>query len=570
MGSLLETHHIPHKTVMKAMKCKDAFIVCTDPQQREEAKRLMEAVINADGKAAFKSLRNAVGWVQRERKVRKRARPDSPSAASGSSDAAPSTTGDDASLSPPSSPTSSRYARPPVVPAGPTPASSSLSISDVVTPYHSLPYPTQLKRKLRQAAAALKAATKGIRALDPSFTPFHQRNHHNQDILCDLSPPVPSPVLEGYRNKCEFSLGRDREGGRVAGFLLGKYTEGMLAVAPVDDCVHVSAEGKRVAQGFTAFLQTSPHEVYDRATHTGVWRMLTVRNTRHGEAMAVVQLDPKALSEEQLQAVHAQLLHHFTTVTPVQSLYVQHNSGLSNSPTTPPILLHGAAYLTETLSSLSFRVSPSSFFQTNTAAAEVLFAHVHTLASLTPTTTLLDVCCGTGTIGQVLARHVAEVIGLELIPDAVSDARTNAQLNGLTNARYVEGKVEDTMEGVLRGLEEGGGEGRGEVVAVVDPPRGGLHGSVVRVLRECQWLKRVVYVSCNPKSLADNLVTLCQRESKRVKGPPFIAKQAMAVDLFPHTEHVEMIVLLERGDEEERRAGLMQESTAIANASESS
>ena len=87
----------------------------------------------------------------------------------------------------------------------------------------------------------------------------------------------------------------------------------------------------------------------------------------------------------------------------------------------------------------------------------------------------------------------------------------------------------------------------GDVVAVVDPPRGGLHGSVVRLLRECRWLQRVVYVSCNPKTLSDNLVVLCQRESKRVKGVPFIAKQALAVDLFPHTEHVEMIVLLERG-----------------------
>ena len=326
LGTLLETHHIPHVTVIKAVRNKDATIVCADAQQREEARRLMEAVQGADGKAVFKSIRDASDWVPKDRRGRKRPRPDtevhpSPSAAAdGVRDGASPTPDGVSSLSPPSSPTSSRYARRHPVPSSDQTATtpSSLSIADVVTPYHSLPYPTQLKRKLRTAATALKAATKGIRALDPSFTPFHRHNVHNADILCDLSPPIASPVLQGYRNKCEFSVGKDREGKRVAGFLLGKYAEGVLAVAAVDECVNVSAEAKAVAAGFTAFLQASSHDVYDRISHAGVWRMLTVRNTRAGEVMAVVQLSPKELSEAEVQAVHAQLRHHFTAVTPVQ------------------------------------------------------------------------------------------------------------------------------------------------------------------------------------------------------------------------------------------------------------
>jgi len=263
--------------------------------------------------------------------------------------------------------------------------------------------------------------------------------------------------------------------------------------------------------------------------------------------MVIVQIDPSSLSSDQIDALQTSLISHFTTITPVQSLYIQLHSGVSNvaPSSSAPVLLLGSPAIIETLSSLSFRISPSSFFQTNTAAAETLYATVKRYCSLSPATTVLDVCCGTGTIGQVLAAEVKAVIGLELVEDAVVDARSNAELNGLSNTRYVCGKVEDTMAAVLKEVQGAGGDGR-DVVAVVDPPRVGLHGSVVRVLRDCAWLRRIVYVSCSPKSLSENLVTFCQRESKRVRGRPFVCKKAVAVDMFPHTDHCEMVVLMER------------------------
>ena len=265
--------------------------------------------------------------------------------------------------------------------------------------------------------------------------------------------------------------------------------------------------------------------------------------------MVVVQLDASSLSAEQLSELHASLVQHFTTVTPVHSLYAQHHSGISNaasSASSPPFLLHGAPVIVESLGSLSFRISPSSFFQTNTQAAETLYGTVREYCSASPSTVLLDVCCGTGTIGQVLAPHVKSVIGLELEQQAVQDAQLNAELNALSNTRYVCGRVEDTMAAVLQQLSEQGGAELQHVVAVVDPPRSGLHGSVVRLLRDCGWLRRIVYVSCNPKTLTQNLVILCQRESKRVRGRPFVCKRAVPVDMFPHTEHCEMVVLMER------------------------
>ena len=537
-------------TVIKSVKCKDSVIVCSDPQQRELAKAMMEKAVDAEGKAVFRAPQDAVGWVSKgPKKGQKRPRPQ-PLPHHPRYPVDP-TTNDTPPSPSPSSPTS-RYSRQKVLPNADPAAIASLSIVDVVTPYHALPYEVQLKRKLRQAAAALKAATKTIRTLDPTFTPYHELKTHNEDILCDLTATLPSPTTTGYRNKCEFSVGLDRQGRKTVGFQLGRFAEGVVAVEGVEGCVNVSEAAKRIALTFTQYLQTSEFDCYERLSHTGVWRMVTVRNSRQGEVMVVVQIDPTSLSEAQVEAVHDELRQLFTATAPVHSLYIQHHSGISNMATATPVLLQGAAYITETLSSLSFRISPSSFFQTNTLAAEVLYSQVKAFACLTPHTVVLDVCCGTGTIGQVMAGGVKRVIGLELVVEAVADARINAELNGLTNTQYIEGKVEDTIEGVLkqvegeRGVEGGDGSGVWDVVAVVDPPRGGLHGSVVRVLRECQWLKRLVYVSCNPKTLTDNLVTLCQRSSKRVKGKPFIAKQAVAVDMFPHTEHCEMVVRLDR------------------------
>ena len=536
--ALLASHGIQCEQVLKRGDRPDAFVVFADSEQRQRAKETLQAAKTEDGKPLFRHLTDIDRWVSRAEQQEKSKKPKRAPAAS---DSSPATDSDDNTTDPPQS-------------AGPQ------SILDVVTPYHALPYPTQLKRKLRAAAASLKQATRVIRSLDPNFTPLHFENRHNADILCDLHPTVPAPQLTAYRNKCEFSCGRSRAGDRQCGFLLGRYVEGQVHVEAVDECVNVSEQAKKVAASFTQYMRSSPWEVYEKANHTGVWRLLTVRDNRQGEVMVIVQLDHSTLTDCDKSAVDKSLIDHFAAHCPVQSLWVQHWSGISNAAVTseaPPMLLSGAATIVEQLSGHSFHISPSSFFQVNTQAAELLYSIVADYAQLQPPAILLDVCCGTGTIGQVVGggKEGVRVVGLELVEAACEDAAVNAQHNGMTNCSYIAGKAEDTLtHSFLRSLQpprlakstEPSAAQPLNVVAVVDPPRGGLHGSVTRVLRECDELRRLVYVSCNPKSLADNLVTLCQRESKRVKGRPFVAQKAVAVDLFPHTDHCEMVVLLER------------------------
>jgi tRNA (uracil-5-)-methyltransferase len=186
-----------------------------------------------------------------------------------------------------------------------------------------------------------------------------------------------------------------------------------------------------------------------------------------------------------------------------------------------------------------FRISVDSFFQVNTKGAEALYRLIGEWAAPDPHTTVFDICCGTGTIGLTLANNAKEVIGLEILPSAVEDARANATLNGVHNARFLLGKAEDTLAGVLDSFS-------GKCVGIVDPPRAGLHSSIIKAIRKCTALKRLVYVSCRQEAFLDNVGELCRSESNTLVGAPFRPTRAAAVDMFPHTSHVELVVLFER------------------------
>jgi tRNA (uracil-5-)-methyltransferase len=159
-------------------------------------------------------------------------------------------------------------------------------------------------------------------------------------------------------------------------------------------------------------------------------------------------------------------------------------------------------------------------------------------------TLLLDICCGTGTIGLIMSDNVQRVVGLELVPAAIEDAKANAELNSVTKASFVCGKAESTLGKVIH-------EHRDQMdfaVGIVDPPRSGLHNDVLTALRASS-LKRIVYVSCNATTLADNVARLAGPTTAKYKGAPFIPVVGVAVDMFPHTPHCEVVMMLERAPE---------------------
>jgi tRNA/tmRNA/rRNA uracil-C5-methylase (TrmA/RlmC/RlmD family) len=205
----------------------------------------------------------------------------------------------------------------------------------------------------------------------------------------------------------------------------------------------------------------------------------------------------------------------------------------------------------------------------NTAAATTLYQLAGDWAACGGRTLLFDVCCGTGTIGLTLASRVGKVVGVDIVETAIKDAAANAARLGVTNAEFVCGKAEVVLPGLLRAYDAKVGaaadEGEGEkseerfenIVAIVDPPRAGLHKHVLSALRAAKGLRRLVYVSCNPESLAENAVVLCAPvDSRSPHAPrPFHPVKAMAVDLFPHTKHCEAVMLFERAGPEEESGG---------------
>lgn len=441
----------------------------------------------------------------------------------------------------------------------------SIQIANVVTPLWNVPYEEQLRRKEDEVVAVLQRLAKEIGNTNKAMLPwlFAQKGKYNK-MCCPLEPIRPSPTQKEYRNKCEFliSVGADGQD-KTIGFRLGKYKGGSCAVVGPSETSHVSAEAKRVVAEFQKFIRTTPYSVYSPETYEGHWKQLTVRTTRTKQAMAMAFFHPQKLDEEEVGALKSSMRTYFTEGegrdSGVTSLYFV-REGQRTSPNLedlPCELVAGDGCIHEELLGLKFRISPHSFFQVNTGAAEVLYSAVGEWAQLDQDSTVLDVCCGTGTIGISLAKRVKKVIGIELCQEAVEDAKVNAALNGLTNVEFHCGKAEDVFPNVLSALVSP------KVTAIVDPPRAGLHSKVVLAIRRAAHLKRLVYVACNAKAAMTNFVDLCRAPSNRVHGAPFRPVRAMAVDLFPQTMHMEMLLLLERVDyNSQQQPGDAQQETA--------
>ncbi|XP_071116030.1 tRNA (uracil-5-)-methyltransferase homolog A-like [Haliotis cracherodii] len=419
---------------------------------------------------------------------------------------------------------------------------SSVRLLKCVAPYWGVPYEEQLKRKQADIVDVLKWMGKNGEPGD--F--FKKQRKENDGMCCKLFPVKPSPLLLGYRNKSEFSIGKGvNDEDAIVGFRFGLYKDGHCNVGPPDDIPIIPDSMKKVVQNFQHYLTTSQYSVFNPENHSGHWHQLTVRTTTGQDVMAIAEFHPQQLTKEELEAEKESIRVYFTEGkgrdSGVTSMYFhQSRARASTDKEEPYELVYGATHIYEEVLGLKFRISPDAFFQVNTKAAEILYSQLAEWCDLTPTTTVLDICCGTGTIGLTLAKRVEKVIGVEMCQQAVEDAKENAKLNGVTNVRYYCGKAEDVISHMTSSLWSK------DVVAIVDPPRAGLHKKVIKALRGCQKLKRLIYVACNAKSAKTNFFDLIRKESKKHRGGVFLPVKAIPVDLFPQTPHCELIIVFER------------------------
>jgi 23S rRNA (uracil1939-C5)-methyltransferase len=265
---------------------------------------------------------------------------------------------------------------------------------------------------------------------------------------------------------------------------------------------------------------------YDQSEHTGYLRHLVVREGRNTRE-ALVQLVTGPGEKFDIGGFVDALRRH----DQVKSIHWSVNDGAAEVTNLPTQLLWGEEFIEEKLSGLRFRVRPNAFLQTNTQMAERLYDVTREFAALTGDETVFDLYCGIGTIGLLLAGDALTVWGIDVSEESIACALENAELNGIGNAAYFAGNVGQAVE------ELHGRSGDPDVV-VVDPPRAGLAGKALKRLGEIG-APRLVYVSCNPTTLAGDV--------KRLRADyGYELRRVKPVDMFPHTPHVEAVSLLER------------------------
>jgi 23S rRNA (uracil1939-C5)-methyltransferase len=351
----------------------------------------------------------------------------------------------------------------------------------------------------------------------------------------ELEPIVPAIEQWRYRNKLEYSFGTGEGGELVCGFHApGRWDE----IVPVADCMLASERGNAAREQVLAELRRQGLGAWDRVTQQGFLRNLVVREGRRtGELQVRVVTSPPAAGRGTPAGrggrAGGDVLDADALIDAVDAdhLFWTRTTGLGESTQGGETsLLRGGPQLAEQLGDLRFLISPEAFFQTNTEMAEVLYGHAAEVAALRGSERVFDLYCGIGTIGLSLATRAREVVGVELVEAAVADAIENARLNEITNASFFAGDIRLAM----RELVERAGK---PDVAVIDPPRAGLSQKIVRRIIEAG-PERIVYVSCNPTTLAPNAAQLVEAG--------WTLKHVRPVDMFPQTPHIECVALLER------------------------
>jgi 23S rRNA (uracil1939-C5)-methyltransferase len=337
-----------------------------------------------------------------------------------------------------------------------------------------------------------------------------------------LEPIVPAEEQFHYRNKLEYSFTQTRRGAALGFHRAGRWDE----VLEVDRCWITSDLGNAIRDSVRDWAQEGGLPPYDQAAQRGYLRHLVVREGRNTRQV-LVQL---VTAPGDLQGAD-RLVSALRAFPEVRSIYWAVNDSPAEVTNLPTNLLWGEEAIEERILDLRFRVRPNAFLQTNTRMAERLYELAIEYAGVSGRETVYDLYCGIGTIGLAMASRALTVWGVESNEESVACAIENAGLNGITNAAFFAGEVGAS-------LEELADRAGPPDVAVVDPPRAGLSGKALRRLARLE-APRIVYVSCNPTTLAGNVKEL-------VGEWGYALRRVRAVDMFPHTPHVESVALLER------------------------
>ncbi len=369
--------------------------------------------------------------------------------------------------------------------------------------YQNLPYENQLQMKEQQIKTMMDEAVDGEYVWEGV---------------------KPSPVQNEYRNKMEFSFGDEYKDGPLA---LGMHKRGSFHdIVNVPDCQIVDSDFRAILTGVLQFAQGTGLPYYHRMRHTGFFRHLLVRKAVKTQEILVDLVTTTEYELEKEKFVEALNSLNLTGKL-VGILHTKNDSLADVVKDEGTEILFGQDYFYEELLGLQFKITPFSFFQTNSLGAEVLYETARTYIGETKDKVIFDLYSGTGTIAQILAPVAKKVVGVEIVEEAVEAAKENAKQNGLDNCTFWAGDV-------LKVIDE-----LGEVpdLIVLDPPRDGVHPKALEKIIDFG-VDKMVYIACKPTSLA--------RDLEMLQGRGYKVERIACIDLFPGTYHVETVCLLSR------------------------
>jgi 23S rRNA (uracil1939-C5)-methyltransferase len=326
-----------------------------------------------------------------------------------------------------------------------------------------------------------------------------------------------------YRNKAQYPI-REENGALKIGFFAQKSHR----IIPAERCDIQDTRNEEVIKRVKDFLIQQHISIYNEQTHKGLVRHLLIKTAYHtGEMMVCLVINGKTLPHQD------QLIATLKEVQGLTSLVLNHNTEKTSSTLgTQMTVIHGQDFIIDQIGDLRFKISPLSFFQVNPLQTNVLYDKALEFASLTGEETVWDAYCGIGTISLFLAQKAKKVYGVEIVPEAITSANANAKLNNITNTEFFTGKAEDIIPSLYK-------EGIIADTIVVDPPRKGCDAKLLDTLIEMN-PQKIVYVSCDPATLARDLAYLTQNG--------YTVHQVQPVDMFPHTTHVECVIGMQRKD----------------------
>lgn len=336
-----------------------------------------------------------------------------------------------------------------------------------------------------------------------------------------LQPIIGMESPYRYRNKAQFPIGTGKDGRPVAGFYAGR----THSIIPQEDCVLGVRENQAILEVILGFMEEYGIPAYREEEGSGLVRHVLIRSgfaTR--ELMVCLVINGETLPKAQV------LVDRLKDIAGMASISLNINTARTNVILGDRVeVLWGKPYIEDVLDGVRYQISPLSFYQVNPIQTRELYRKALQYAGLHGTETVWDLYCGIGTISLFLAGQAGKVYGVEIVPPAIEDARKNARLNGIENAEFFVGRAEEVLPRKYRE------EQISADVIVVDPPRKGCDSAVLETMLQMR-PKRIVYISCDPATLARDLKILCQGRYKLQKVQP--------VDMFPHTTHVETVCLL--------------------------